>query len=357
MNLRRIWNRLDAVRRTQAKRWRRRLFPAPRNAAPTDAKLVFVIASPRSGTTWLQKALNEHPQITCGENRLFGSYFDVVNTQGTRQLRVTMDQYAATLAQRTKRQEFPVGVEAYAEQLTAGFARVSFDLWRRHSGKPILVDKVTPYPGTATEVVQQIRRFFPEASIIQLVRDGRDVVTSGVFHWLMKSLEGRPTSDIETQRRARFVDGRYDVHLTRFFSDEDIETWATTWCEPLSAVADPAGARSLPVRYEDLLQNQPMVLRKICQYVGADSAGSIVRQCVLASSFERMSGGRRPGQMDATAHVRRGVAGDWKNYFTRRDGVLFDQRCGDQLLSLGYEPDRSWISMLPDELSSERKAA
>jgi hypothetical protein len=357
MNLNHIWHKLDAARRSRFRRWHRWFVARSATICSDDTKIVFVIASPRSGTTWLQKALNEHPEITCGENRLFGSYFDVVDGPGASRLRVTMDQYAETLAQRTISQDLAIGSDLYAEELTAGFTQVAFELWRKYSGKSILVDKVTPYPGTADAVVDRILQFFPNASIIQLVRDGRDVVTSGVFHWLPKSVHGERESETQRQRRAHFMDRRTNDPMPRFFADDEMQTWARTWCEPIRAVNGLAADRYLRVKYEDMIADQSRALHSICQHIGAEDSDEVLNRCVKYSSFKRMSGGRRPGQMAATAHVRNGVVGDWENYFTTRDGELFDRQCGDLLCELGYESDRAWVSNLPDEVSLERKAA
>ena len=52
----------------------------------------FIIASPRSGTTWMSKMLNAHPNIFCVERRLFGDYADLVLDEGANKprLRVTL---------------------------------------------------------------------------------------------------------------------------------------------------------------------------------------------------------------------------------------------------------------------------
>ena len=44
---------------------------------PKRARVHFVISAPRSGSTWLQRALNEHPQVFCTEHRLFGRFCEI----------------------------------------------------------------------------------------------------------------------------------------------------------------------------------------------------------------------------------------------------------------------------------------
>ena len=53
--------------------------------------------------------------------------------------------------------------------------------------------------------------------------------------------------------------------------------------------------------------------------------------------------GRRPGEEDVTQHIRKGVAGDWLNHFTRASAELFNDLAGDVLVTLGYEQDRNWV--------------
>jgi hypothetical protein len=55
-------------------------------------------------------------------------------------------------------------------------------------------------------------------------------------------------------------------------------------------------------------------------------------------SFQRLAGGRRPGEEDPASHYRRGVAGDWRNHLTPRHLVAFRERFGDLPERLGYEP-------------------
>ena len=60
---------------------------------------------------------------------------------------------------------------------------------------------------------------------------------------------------------------------------------------------------------------------------------------------------RAQSSLDTNEGNRKGIVGDWKNYFTRRDGQLFQQIAGDQLCALGYVQDESWIDLLPEQLA------
>jgi hypothetical protein len=59
-------------------------------------------------------------------------------------------------------------------------------------------------------------------------------------------------------------------------------------------------------------------------------------------SFERLSGGREPGEEDAKSHYRKGVHGDWRNHFTSAITRRFKALYADLLVMGGYENDADW---------------
>lgn len=321
--------------------------------SPSDSKhasrVAFVVSSPRSGSTWLLTALNAHPEIFCTENRLFGNFAEMwPNNDGSRSLRITLDHYALVLSGHFSHQALGMTREQSAEALTKTLADALINYASAASGKPLVVDKITPYLGTADRVLMSVEKFFPSAPAIQLLRDGRDVAVSGVFDWLLRSTTGE-------QRRAYFVEKRPGAVMDRFFDDEDLHTWIRYWTEPIRAFAAHR-PDAYTLRYETMQQDQAAVLREVFSHLGVDSSAEFAARCIEASSFERMSGGRARGEADPAAKARKGVAGDWRNYFTRRDGELFHSLAGGLLLDLGYETDARWHESLPEKLGLKRPA-
>ena len=96
------------------------------------------------------------------------------------------------------------------------------------------------------------------------------------------------------------------------------------------------------VRYEDLLENTEEETGRLLEFLGVDAGKESVRRCIEAASFEKMSGGRKPGEEDPDSFYRKGIAGDWKNVFTGRDRQVFKEAAGDLLIKLGYEKDNDW---------------
>jgi len=304
----------------------------------------FVVAGPRSGTTWMQRTLNSHPQIYCTERRLFGEYADFVYDDGnaTPRLRVTLDKFvSASLSH----QNLPGYLH---DKVILLFLRQLQKLERSFSGKRILVDKITPYIGTSEIVADHISRFCPGAGVIYLLRDGRDVATSGVFHWFNRELNTTRVLEFKQMRRKALEENRL-ADLDRFFTDDEIEEWALTWVEPLRTI-QAMKERQHPVclvRYENMIDDQESELKLVVEFLGGSVSQSNIEHCIEASSFEQMSGSRSRGDAAPTHHIRKGIVGDWKNYFVQRDGELFDHFAGKELLEYGYENDPKWYEKLP----------
>jgi len=305
----------------------------------------FIIASPRSGTTWLSKALDAHPHLYCTERRLFGNYSDLIQDEGAEQprLRCTLDKFvsASLLPQNMSDENI----------LLKNYIKALIHTEKEVQGAKAAIDKITPYVGTAPHVLHQLNTFFPGSKIVHLMRDGRDVCTSGVFHWFNKVPLGHETSEFERDRKAFFTGESTTFNQDRFFTDVEIEEWAETWAGPVKISQTSDGHPLHTIRYEDMLEDIESVLAELFNFLNLNAKPAILEQCLAVSSFKKMSG-REQGEAKQGAHVRKGIAGDWKNYFTRQDAELFHSIAGRELISAGYEADDAWVSALPEVLNA-----
>jgi hypothetical protein len=60
------------------------------------------------------------------------------------------------------------------------------------------------------------------------------------------------------------------------------------------------------------------------------------------NSFSRKSKGRKQGEENIKSHYRKGIAGDWKNHFTKEHIYYFKKNYNDLLIKLGYETTKNW---------------
>ena len=66
-------------------------------------------------------------------------------------------------------------------------------------------------------------------------------------------------------------------------------------------------------------------------------------ECIVDKySFEHQAK-RATGIEERGKFLRKGIVGDWRNYFSREARLAFDHYAGDQLLRLGYEADGTWL--------------
>ena len=293
----------------------------------------------------MQRILNSHPQIYCTERRMFGEYADFIYDDGntTPRLRITLDKFVSASLSHLN---LP---NSMRNTMIFRFLKQEQKMERAYSGKHILVDKITPYNGTSEIVANQINRFFPKSGLIYLLRDGRDVTTSGVFHWFNKESENAQTSDFKNRRKLA-VENDNLAKIGRFFSDEEIEEWALTWAEPLRTVSFMKKSKHpiCFVRYENMIADQKSELKSIFSFLGGKINQTNIERSIKNSSFKKMTGNRSRGNEQATHHIRKGVVGDWKNYFTKKDGELFHNLAGKELLEFGYEDNPKWYESLPD---------
>ena len=302
----------------------------------------FIISAPRSGSTWLAKALNGHPEIFATENRLFGEFCEIwPNSDGSMSPRITFDEFLKQFSTYFMFEEMDLKRRQFLERFQRGFISFLTNFCQRQSGKEIVIDKITPYLNSTDLVFDRIQQYFPDSKTIQLIRDGRDVVTSGTFDWILKDAQG-------TDRFSFFVEKRPGLHMKRFFDDKVLERWVSLWMEPVKAYEKIE--HGLIIRYESMKENQAAVLAEVFKHLGCDGTQATIEACIQRATFEKMSGRKAGDDAEPLAKARKGVSGDWKNYFTRRDGQIFDEIAGDLLIELGYAPDKSWLDELPQEL-------
>jgi hypothetical protein len=98
----------------------------------------------------------------------------------------------------------------------------------------------------------------------------------------------------------------------------------------------------LAVDFADLVSRPHRHLRRMLAFAGWHLPWRVLRGLVAARSFERHSGGRRPGDEDVHHHYRKGVPGDWKLHFTPRVAEAFKAGFGKELVELGYERSLDW---------------
>ena len=294
----------------------------------------FITGALKSGTTWVGWLLGSHPQIRIrGEAGLVGPEGGIPACINDLMLR-------GWLARPGPRRLLG---ERSSERIRARLIRAMIDEALRIMCNP---DEQTRIVGDRAP--QQyclnpdtLHRVDPDARFIDVVRDGRDVVVSNTFQNLrLRKWDYLYESDeIAEQTRRYHIEGEGDP--VPLLGPGCITHFATRWklcVEGGRRAAALFGDNYRCVRYEQLLADTPAVTRELLAWLGVDDAPDAVARCVESASFEARSGGRERGNDAADSFVRKGVAGEWRQYFTGDDRDRFDQIAGGLTPQLGYDP-------------------
>ncbi len=271
----------------------------------------FLTGAPKSGTTWLGKLLDAHPEINCrGEACVHHFALGLVKT---------VQEYRALLARRrqvvTDSNDFPD--MKWSDVLT--LIR-TFILLRLQAiadpNKPGLRFVGEKDPEHAVHF-PNLDRLFPEAKFIHIIRDGRGVFISAWHH------------NVRAQ----------DENLKRLGFDDFLAITAKEWAERVQAArkaALPLGKRYFEVRYEDLVAEPTVWMKQILEFLGAEASPETIQACVEAASFEKLSQGRKAGEEDKASFFRKGDPYEWKQQLTPAQIRRFEALAGGTLRELGY---------------------
>jgi hypothetical protein len=313
----------------------------------------FIAGEMRSGTSWIRRTVSAHPDIVCGhEGSFFGRDYD----------REEIPVYTGPVSSFTRAlavsEELRTWHDLAWNQWTDGYeedlrnlTRLSIDYFLAkevtRTGKRIVGDKSPQH----TANLDEIHEIYPNARIIHIVRDGRDVAVSAMHHWwrLAKDREGGifELTPEELEIRDAYLKDREGFLASgrSIFTEERLGQLARRWSYRVGKAHRDGtalyGERYLEIRYEDLLQDPPDTLRQVLELLRARRGDPIIERCIRASTFERVAS-RRQGEEDSSSFFRKGVAGDWRGIFTERDREIYRTLAGDRLIEMGYESSDDW---------------
>jgi hypothetical protein len=194
-------------------------------------------------------------------------------------------------------------------------------------------------PGRVYSAVYVTREQFdsvslpPDSRRFVVIRDLRDTLVSGYFS--LKLSHANFEVDDVTSFRAR---------LQRMGFEEGLMQTLEEWL-PVNAQIQQSWleAGEPLIRYEDLLDRDYQILEHtLLEDCELDVPRGRLRRAIENQSFERLSGGRPRGEEDSGSHYRKGIAGDWRNYFSEPIKDAFKERWGELLIGTGYESGLDW---------------
>ena len=173
--------------------------------------------------------------------------------------------------------------------------------------------------------------------IVWLLRDGRDIMVSSYFHHLVWNDKNKKDPKLVNYYRSRLkFDDYSDIHknlaayIDFLFTDEPSKfiffNHPGNWREFNKKWLDIKNSQDNVwlVRYEDLLQDASA---EMCNFIESTIPSANVPKehidgIVKKYSFENQTK-RKPGTENTSSFLRKGISGDWKNYFNDEAKAVF----------------------------------
>lgn len=269
---------------------------------------VFVVGCPRSGTTWLQLLLAQHPAIRTGwETDVFRRYLDGLDSAWKWEEAGGWSHSGPVgVAGLINREEFWAWMRALPDMV--------FEAIR--GGEP---DVSTVVEKTPLHVLHSslIRRFYPEARFVHLIRDPRSVVSS-LMH----------------------ASGSWG---SRFASPNPIDE-ARRWKTLVEAGCEIGGAtvHYREVRYEALLADTSGELASLLEWLDLPLDETTCAAIAESCRIDRLRSGASEAEVpwDAGSRpegfYRKGEAHAWREELSRSEVHAIEYIAGDLMDELGY---------------------
>lgn len=276
-------------------------------AGRTAYRPLFVVACPRSGTTWIQLLLSRHPQVaTAPETQIFAYYLDrfrrqwVVEHEGPGR----KHQGRAGLSRLLSDQEF--------DELCRVSARYVLDRIARENAHATVVVEKSPRHALH---VDWIHGLFPQARFLHVLRDPRDTVAS-----------------------VRAAARSWGTWAPRGIVDA-ARLWQHNVAAARGARIDADHYRE--IRYEDLQAATVEELVALFEWLdlptSPDQCHAIAEACRLEKLRE--ADGQSlplPGERSPQGFFRRGRVGGWRDELSRSEVRVVERICGSLMDETGY---------------------
>lgn len=265
----------------------------------------FVCGAPKSGTTWLQRILDAHPEVTCSGEGHFIDRFSAPAAQVVRAYNQQLTDVGRYVYE--GRPYYDAVDQAEFDEIVRGFILKRL---RARAGEETrwVGDKTPGY----TSHLPQLLRLFPDARFFHIVRDPRDVAVSRMAHAHRVGAAEALTPGTVAFRRS-------------------LTTAVRLWCEAITAVdafAAEHPGRVHEIRYRALHADPVGEIARIFAFLGAPTHEILMERIAAETSFRTMAG-RPAGEEDLSSFLRKGVPGDWTSRLDAASVSYIVEACGE----------------------------
>jgi len=214
------------------------------------------------------------------------------------------------------------------------------------AGKRIVGDK-SPSSTIHGQAVRDMHAIYPDAKLIYIVRDGRDVLISERFRNFVEESKFLTAEDKRIIADLRsdpvdFSDGRRSI-----FTESFIRRVAKGWVTNLQETEDEGrrlyGKNYFSLRYEDLLKDPFREMSRLWKFLGVKTINKPLERKIKgemeSNPDEEWQAKRDEG---IASFLPKGQTGNWQRLFSARDKSIFKEAAGGMLTKWKYEKDLNW---------------
>jgi hypothetical protein len=297
----------------------------------------FILGHARSGTTLLMRLARLHPEVHCNYQAHFFTRKPLLKSL------VDSTEIEEWLTRKSNRWNQGRDLSPLVLRATADFI-MERDAARE--GKRIVGDK-SPSSTIHGAAVRDMHAIYPDAKLVYIVRDGRDVLISERFRnfveesKFLSAEDKRIIADLRVDSTP-YTDGRRSIFIESF-----IRRVAKGWVTNLQETDDEArrlyGKNYFSLRYEDLLKNSFKEMSRLWKFLGVKTINKSLERKIKAemesNPDEEWQAKRDEG---IASFLTKGQAGNWERLFSAKDKSVFKETAGEMLVKWKYEKDLNW---------------
>ena len=296
----------------------------------------FIFGHARSGTTLLMRLVRLHPEVHCNYQAHFFTRQPLLKSL------VNTPEAEEWLKRKSNRWNQGRDLSPLVLRAAADFI-MERDAAR--AGKRIVGDK-SPSSTIHGQAVRELHLVYPDAKLVYIVRDGRDMLISERFRNLVEESKFLKAEDKHLVDELRNDQTPFTNGTRSIFTESVIRRVGGGWVKNLQEIDEEGrklfGANYYSLRYEDLLARPFEEMQKLWSFLGVQADQSLERAIVDEMSSNPDEEWQAKRNEDIAAFLPKGQAGNWQRVFTARDKSLFKEVAGDMLIKWKYEKDSNW---------------
>ena len=297
----------------------------------------FIFGHARSGTTLLMRLLRLHPEVHCNYQAHFFTRQPLLKSL------VNTPEAEEWLTRKSNRWNQGRDLSPLVLRAAADFI-MERDAVKE--GKRIVGDK-SPSSTIHGQAVRDMYSIYPDAKLIYILRDGRDVLISERFRNLVEESKFLKTEDkriIEEllKDQTPFTNGTRSI-----FTESVIRRVAKGWVTNVQETEEEGnrllGDHYCSLRYEDMLEHPFEELSRLWKFLGVKKVDrSLEKQIKAEMESNPDEEWQAKRNEEIASFLPKGHAGNWQRLFTARDKSLFKEVAGEMLIKWNYEKDLDW---------------